>query len=64
MRPKFVSRLSTLPDPKALAPLEMEARASRQVILSTRTFNSPQIIKLSGIGSTDELSRFGIKNSN
>ncbi|KAK3484993.1 uncharacterized protein B0T23DRAFT_53929 [Neurospora hispaniola] len=36
------------------------AKASREVIISGGTYNSPQILKLSGIGPQDELSKFGI----
>jgi choline dehydrogenase len=35
--------------------------ASREVILSAGAFNSPQLLKLSGIGSVQELSRHGIR---
>ena len=35
--------------------------ASREVILSCGTFNSPQILKLSGIGPADELRSHGIE---
>ncbi|KUI58090.1 Oxygen-dependent choline dehydrogenase [Cytospora mali] len=34
--------------------------AAKEVIISAGTFNTPQILKLSGIGPADELSRFGI----
>ncbi len=57
-------RASPLADPNAPPPSRMQLRASREVIISAGTFNSPQILKLSGIGSSDELSKFGIKTSN
>ncbi|KAK4465409.1 hypothetical protein QBC42DRAFT_344013 [Cladorrhinum samala] len=37
------------------------ASASREVIISGGTYNSPQILKLSGIGPRDELSQHGIE---
>ncbi|KAF2181716.1 GMC oxidoreductase [Zopfia rhizophila CBS 207.26] len=36
------------------------AYASKEVIISGGTFNSPQLLKLSGIGPTDELKKFNI----
>ncbi|CAP61145.1 uncharacterized protein PODANS_3_1060 [Podospora anserina S mat+] len=36
------------------------ARASREVILAGGTYNSPQLLKLSGIGPKDELKSFNI----
>ena len=36
------------------------ARAAREVILSGGTYNSPQLLMLSGIGPAEELSRHGI----
>ncbi|CAI6099052.1 unnamed protein product [Clonostachys chloroleuca] len=36
------------------------AMASREVIISGGTYNSPQILKLSGVGPKEELERFGI----
>lgn len=36
------------------------ATASREVIVSGGTYNSPQLLKLSGVGPADELRRFGI----
>jgi len=38
-----------------------EVNANREVILCGGTFNSPQLLMLSGIGPADELSRLGIK---
>jgi choline dehydrogenase len=37
-----------------------QLRAAREVILAAGAFNSPQLLKLSGIGPRDELARFGI----
>jgi len=37
-----------------------EVRARREVILSSGTFGSPQLLLLSGIGAGDELQKFGI----
>ncbi|KAL6850917.1 hypothetical protein ACO1O0_008043 [Amphichorda felina] len=36
------------------------AQASNEVIVSGGTYNSPQILKLSGVGPADELSKLGI----
>ncbi|GAB2703196.1 GMC family oxidoreductase [Aliiglaciecola aliphaticivorans] len=38
-----------------------EAFASQEVIVSGGTFNSPQLLMLSGIGDKDELEKFGIE---
>ncbi|MGZ5867383.1 MAG: GMC family oxidoreductase [Xanthobacteraceae bacterium] len=38
-----------------------KAHASREVILAGGTYNSPQLLMLSGIGPADELSQHGIK---
>ena len=46
----------------ASAPGEVRnVRASREVIIAGGVFNTPQILKLSGIGPASELKRFGIK---
>jgi choline dehydrogenase len=39
----------------------VEVRAGREVILSGGTYNSPQLLKLSGIGPAEELARHGIE---
>lgn len=36
------------------------AKACREVIVAGGTYNSPQILKLSGVGPADELKKFGI----
>lgn len=36
-------------------------KASKEVIIAAGAFNTPQLLKLSGIGSADELSEFGIQ---
>ncbi|OQD89796.1 hypothetical protein PENANT_c002G10592 [Penicillium antarcticum] len=36
-------------------------QATREVIVAGGTYNSPQILKLSGVGPADELRKFGIK---
>ncbi|KAK2739362.1 GMC oxidoreductase [Colletotrichum kahawae] len=51
-------------DPRrnASAPVETErAFASREVIISGGTFNSPQLLQLSGIGNRQDLEALGIK---
>lgn len=50
-------------DPSATTAAEVpirQARARREVILSGGAFNSPQLLKLSGVGPRDELESFGI----
>jgi choline dehydrogenase len=41
-------------------PPRKQAYASREVVLAGGAFNSPQLLKLSGIGPREELERFGI----
>jgi choline dehydrogenase len=51
-------------DPQAIAdPSSLpraEVRAGREIIISGGAFNSPQLLKLSGVGPRAELERFGI----
>ena len=49
-----------LRDADANAGVLREVRASREVILSGGAFNSPQLLKLSGIGAEEELREHGI----
>ena len=52
---------SPLAKPTAPQQPKQQIRAHREVIISGGTFNSPQILKLSGIGPKSELSKFGIQ---
>lgn len=38
---------------------KVTVRATKEVILSAGTFNSPQLLMLSGIGPEDQLNKFG-----
>lgn len=48
------------PKSKGAAGTPGSATASREVIVSGGTYNSPQILKLSGVGPADELKKFNI----
>jgi choline dehydrogenase len=61
MQGPHLYRASPMADPKAPPPNPRVIKASREVIISAGTFNSPQILKLSGIGDPAELSKLGIK---
>jgi choline dehydrogenase len=61
MQGAHLYRASPMADPKAATPVTNVIRATREVIISAGTFNSPQILKLSGIGPAAELSKFGIR---
>src|SRR5262249_50638783 len=39
---------------------KVRVNATREVILAAGAFNTPQLLKLSGVGPKDELARFGI----
>jgi choline dehydrogenase len=45
-------------DPSSLP--RAEVRAKREIIVSGGAFNSPQLLKLSGVGPREELEKFGI----
>ena len=47
-------------DSSAAPPAATQILAKREVIISGGAFNSPQLLKLSGIGPKDELTKFGI----
>ncbi|KUI70353.1 Choline dehydrogenase, mitochondrial [Cytospora mali] len=42
------------------AGIKKEAYASKEVIIACGVFNTPQLLKLSGVGPKDELEKFGI----
>jgi choline dehydrogenase len=47
-------------DEGAVNPTTIKVRATREVIVAAGAFNTPQLLKLSGIGAPAELSQFGI----
>jgi choline dehydrogenase len=48
-------------DEGAKEPRKITVHATREVILAAGAFNTPQLLKLSGIGPRDELAQFGIE---
>jgi choline dehydrogenase len=63
MQGSHLYRASPMADPKAPPPEIQVLKATREVIISAGTFNSPQILKLSGIGAAGELTKLGIKSA-
>jgi choline dehydrogenase len=57
---KYLYRASPL-SRNAGTGIKGSANASREVIISGGAYNSPQLLKLSGIGPSGELKKFGIK---
>ncbi|RDA95884.1 hypothetical protein CP533_5185 [Ophiocordyceps camponoti-saundersi (nom. inval.)] len=57
---KNLYRADPLSSPNAVPPPVRWIRAGREVILSAGAFNTPQLMKLSGLGPRRELERFGI----
>jgi choline dehydrogenase len=47
--------------PNGPGPAKQQLLCKREVIIAGGTFNSPQILKLSGVGPDEELRQFGIK---
>jgi choline dehydrogenase len=61
MQGSHLYRASPMADPNAASPQTKVLKASREVIISAGTFNSPQILKLAGIGPAAELTKLGIR---
>ena len=56
----YLYRASPLSESRSRSGRPGKAMASREVIISAGAYNSPQILKLSGIGPKEELAKFGI----
>jgi choline dehydrogenase len=61
MQGEYLYRASPNAVPNAPAPKLSQLMVNREVIISAGTFNSPQILKLSGIGPAAELQNLGIR---
>jgi choline dehydrogenase len=60
LRGEHLYRADPRADQAVTAPEPRRLRVKKEVILSAGAFNSPQLLKLSGIGPRDELTRLGI----